>query len=677
MTRAPAVRVLPLLCFLAVSMLMSFSPVRAEPTRPIFGLLIGSNAYNPANTDTSGGTGRPSSPDAGADGGAESLSAPANRPSDLQFADDDMLRYLWLLKTLPGFREAIVLTHPDASTHQLLLAQGVTTLLEPTAEQLNHAFEQLQQKLDAVRSQRPQLLVMISAHGEAAGFHLEGSLYSGKELRARLDALSPARKDLPPLDVLLIGDTCFSHAWLTARGIGMRGDGSGPVAPNALPGPQEPVVGQSSGASDTSKTSKPAARLGAITTTSITPEDRSSLGGGVMTHVVTSGLMGDADFNNDDTITFEELQGYLSQYLGLHGPGSEVQQISVQAPAGLSLSAEAVRRPRADPRVRLIFPARVESAWSFLLGEQECFWLRLPAPARQTQTDKPQTGRWVAELCKPLTEEGYLFVPPGRYEVYRFYPPRAAQGLKGAADATPGPAVTVDDSALNRRWAKVVDNKTPPISGQEGVEPLSLADQQYLERSAYREEVALQRRPGFISWAIKLETLLPQLNAFSADSITQEQPSEWLVGALDVQVLPYGRAALIVGAESGAGISPGNQVAGVDNVTVVQTRLSGRMGLRMEVGRGKVQSLAKLGFLSGYPQDPAGLAPGESKPSSQTVSFVPLVALELGLQLPRRGPHHLELNLSVQTAREPYRAVNDEIYANSFTSIGIGLGYRR
>lgn len=641
-----------------VFFLMSIcTPARAQDEaaeRPIFALIVGSNAYIPPPTTAKSGTGE----------------TPTTLP-DLQHADDDALRYVWLLKTLPNVRQTFVLTEPDAATQADLKRLGITEVLPPTVNALNSALEMLKSLM--AKEQNAQLMVFLSAHGDDRGFHLRGGVYPGADLRQKLDALGK-------VDVLLVADTCYSNAWLFARGILSKKDGA-PLPEGVLPDPAAPVgrasesVSPSSGSPrDAKSSSKPVANVGAVTTTSVTPEDRSSLHGGVLTHVVTSGLLGDADLNQDGVITYQELKGYLEQYLPLHGDRSNVTGIHVEPPSNGGQEEPALIRVRGPGRVRLVFPARAESLFGWGTFGQECFWIR------DTNASQSSPVRWIAELCKPLVSLGQLYVPPGKYQIYRMSPPEQGWGEKGEVPVE-GTEVTVSGTDLVRRWRRIQITKGNPKDIPADAEPLSEADDQYLERTAYYTEVKPARWPGYRSRALRLEYFVPVLTEDSMeeaiDSISQEKPAEWLAGLQDLRLRQWQRGRLIVGVDAALGLSTGNRVNGVDEVAVLMSRVRLRTGAELALSRLTLRGTACAGVLSALPQDPADYDPSlQERPSSNFVAFAPTGALELAADLRVMGGLRLEPGLAFHRTWEPYLDSNEVVAASQHDGLSFWLAVR-
>ena len=155
---------------------------------------------------------------------------------------------------------------------------------------VERAFEQTAARITAARtevasagrSRRAEQVVFIhfSGHGTHGGLLLQDELLSAVDFRAWIEQLDA---DL----VVVILDSCYGAGW--------NNEAEPPlIQPNKdLP---QVIDGQRG--------------VAVFKSTNLTPESE-VLRSGVLTHVVLSGLMGGADDNRDDRITFAELSDYF------------------------------------------------------------------------------------------------------------------------------------------------------------------------------------------------------------------------------------------------------------------------------------------------------------------------------------------------------------------------------
>lgn len=294
----------------------------------------------------------------------------------LSLADDDAWRMAALVATQLPPERLRVLTQLDESTVALPFPGGPPG--EPTRAALLSAIEALRSEAGPGPH---RFLVYLAAHGTSEDLYLADGPTSVAALRAALSAPLGADDAL-----LLIADACFSARW--------RGDG-GAVARR----PRFPLVEPSeTGAVE-------------VVVDSQTPE-RADAGGGVLTYLLSSGLAGAADANNDGLIGIQELSDHTWSYMP-------------------QLAAElqpAFRAPGADPHALV--------------------WRQGPGPRLPLSSTTPT--RWLVTrpdglpLLEATTRPGHprsLALPPGRWTVWEL-------PLQGGATEAPGPVAYKREALL-------------------------------------------------------------------------------------------------------------------------------------------------------------------------------------------------------------------------------------
>jgi hypothetical protein len=157
-------------------------------------------------------------------------------------------------------------------------------------------------------------------------------------------------------------------------------------------------------------------RVGSVTAQSYTREERTLIRGGLVTHVISSALLGPADLDQDGLILYDELKAYLETYARHTG---FIDGIRVRQPRRpLHLPAALVDLNRLERRGLQLEPSSGRGA--------ECFWIRAGA------------GQLVGELCKQAHERRRVYLPAGRYQVQWRTPPGNGWGREGTVEVGQG-----------------------------------------------------------------------------------------------------------------------------------------------------------------------------------------------------------------------------------------------
>jgi hypothetical protein len=218
------------------------------------------------------------------DGGALGL------PS-LRYADDDAARYFDLFRLL-GAR-TYLLMRPDMNTSRLH-AQAAADAVEPTRAHFTVQLQQLHRDVAAAqqRGARPVVYFVYSGHGHVRDgrgvIGLEDAALSGAELNDQLIRPLKAEK------IHLIIDACHSYFLAYSRG----------------PGGTRRALSVTGGAPELARDE----RVGLLLSTSSARESHEweKFQAGVFAHEVRSGLMGAADIDGDNTVTYREIAAFIT-----------------------------------------------------------------------------------------------------------------------------------------------------------------------------------------------------------------------------------------------------------------------------------------------------------------------------------------------------------------------------
>ncbi len=210
---------------------------------------------------------------------------------DLQYADDDGIRYYQMWESLlPGARMAL-LADPDASTAKANPA-FVRLGRSPTLTNLDTEAAALAESVRQARQAgRPTTFYFVFAgHGDVEAGRGFLELVDGRLGAADLEALV-AKVGASQTHVIL--DSCNSYFMVRPR------------KPGGLP--------LSAGLATESATFAGSGQVGAFLSTSSeqTVYEWSEIQSGIFSYLVRSGLMGAADANRDGRITYDELRGFV------------------------------------------------------------------------------------------------------------------------------------------------------------------------------------------------------------------------------------------------------------------------------------------------------------------------------------------------------------------------------
>lgn len=245
-----------------------------------FGLLLGARTTHAA--------GPPAIRFAVVIGNNHSLST--QRP-DLHYADDDAARYYAILQTLaPG--QVSLLANFDRDSARLFSESAKEARL-PTRAELSQIGRSLTERVsNAARSgAETELYFVFAGHGDVdqgTGFiELQDGRFTAQDLEAWLKAIPFTRAHV-------ILDSCNSFFMLGVRQPGGRRFATGDDAVRSLAG-RLPNVG-------------------VFLSTSAEGEafEWSEIQSGIFSHVVRSGLLGAADANADDSVSYLELAAFVS-----------------------------------------------------------------------------------------------------------------------------------------------------------------------------------------------------------------------------------------------------------------------------------------------------------------------------------------------------------------------------
>lgn len=293
---------------------------------------------------------------------------------NLQYADDDALRFAQHFRLLHPDGELILLARPDAETLRVQPEQ-VELPQAPTRAAFMAAIQTLTrtaQKARAAGRRRVQLFFYFSGHGEVgAVLHLEDDYLLSQE---RWTLLGQVGAD----QVFALLDGCY-------LGDDVRGENGLADAPPLF----EEVA-------ELPRASRPpwAAYIGATTPV---PE-LSLFRGGLLTQVALNGLLGPADSDHDQRITFYEWGQYIQATLSKRPFAPRLQVV----------------RPEQDPAAIVVDLRR--------LGKGGIFMGR-DFPSGLVQVTRAGTREVVAQLHHVKGNQQTLRLTPGRYDVIRYLEP--------------------------------------------------------------------------------------------------------------------------------------------------------------------------------------------------------------------------------------------------------------
>jgi hypothetical protein len=215
---------------------------------------------------------------------------------DLQYADDDGIRYYQLWESLLPDARLSLLVQPDAATARA--NPGFARLPRPPtrANLLIEASALAEAARQARQAGRDTTLYFVFAgHGDVERGHgfleLADGRFDADELQALVSRVGAS-------ETHIILDSCNSYFMMAPRKPGGRRLSSGLAA--QLAG-GAPVLGRLSG-------------VGAFLSTSSeqTVYEWSEIQSGIFSYLVRSGLMGGADADRDGRISYDELRGFVA-----------------------------------------------------------------------------------------------------------------------------------------------------------------------------------------------------------------------------------------------------------------------------------------------------------------------------------------------------------------------------
>lgn len=309
----------------------------------------------------------------------------------LRYADDDALRFASTLGVGPagGVQpKVVVLTQLDAETSDRTPNASMVSG-PPTRVRLQAAFQDLAKTL-AASPRRHRVFVIYAGHGLTNRLLLAPSegqeeTFSGYELRAAIANLSQANAGA---EIFVFIDACRSQSLFTTRG-GLDGPDLSAVIDSLEQQPLGPQVGVLTAATS----AKPAGEM-------------HRLESGYFSHVLLSGIVGAADANEDQQVSFGELAAFVSFH---------TQAMMGQRPW--------FRAPHGDLASVMFDHSRDEHPMVFPRGMEGHFEVRA-APGRPL----------FAELFKEKNQRIKLSLPQGQYQVLQNSP---AQGRRQAAVELP------------------------------------------------------------------------------------------------------------------------------------------------------------------------------------------------------------------------------------------------
>jgi len=206
----------------------------------------------------------------------------------LRYADDDALRNARLLEHVT--EELILLTSLDKESQRLF---GTTQTKAPTRSHIISGLKRLRKAMDAARAEgdQPILYFAYSGHGnydaEGQGYvHLADGRFTTRDLYFHL--FEPTKTD----PIILMVDACNAALLVNSRGAVTRKRVTDDKKLNLENYPNVGVVLASSTVGETHEWGRYLA--------------------GIFSHEVRSGLLGPADLDGDDKVTFVELAAFIA-----------------------------------------------------------------------------------------------------------------------------------------------------------------------------------------------------------------------------------------------------------------------------------------------------------------------------------------------------------------------------
>jgi hypothetical protein len=335
----------------------------------------------------------------------------------LRFADDDAIRFWFLLSGLSGRPErarVTLLTRVDGDTRADLQRAGLRPRPDgpPSRDGVLGALESVKRALAArpAGTRPPVFYFVYAGHGLAGRILLDSdagggeAALTGHELRAAVAGLTQVAPDLRAYVFL---DACRSQSLFTERGPA-RDDALGPDLAGEAAALEAKAGAAPIGVLTAAFSGRPAGEVRA-------------LGAGYFSHVLASGMAGAADADGDERVSFAELAAFVAY---------NTERLTAQrpwfSPPGGDMEAPVVDLRRGAGRMELSEapPGR------YLI---------------QAATGKPI----FVEAVKAARGALRLTLPAGRYRVVRAAPEELGRSATADVDLTANVPLNLATSAWN------------------------------------------------------------------------------------------------------------------------------------------------------------------------------------------------------------------------------------
>lgn len=590
-----------------------------------FGVFVGSNSYH----------------------GGEKL-------SPLEYADNDVLRFARSMRLVMDWEHTFLLVSPDEEVGSGLRAEGHADYTPATRDGVLTALDRMEEQVEAFHRQNPgkgvRLLVYVSAHGDGRGVHLEDGILTGGALQSRLQASSADA-------VVLVADSCFSDQWLALKGA-------------ITPGAALPSVPLSFPLDMVAEVVKDLERVGAVTASSYTREERTLVRGGLVTHIISSAMLGAADLDQDGRILYDELQAFLKIYASNSGI---IGGIRVRAPRKTATQPPTLMDLNRLPQRGLIFPPDTRAGAG---AQRQCFWIRTE------ETSRP--GALVAEFCRQGHELRRLYLPQGTYRVQLRQLGEGQGGSEGSLSVSEGFSPVVPER-LEGRWISTALKGEVVASEKDGAahnpqpsaRALSVEEASYLDTTPFQQVVPLRARQDARQWLVKTGVAVP-LGAVGGDELlhdprlafTQEGPSLGISLGYDVWLASLGGGFGVLGVEASFAGEPGTQVGENSAVPVGMLGLRSRIGWMKPVGSLEWKGFGSVGLFSGRTLS------ADAEIAAVSLPLAPRLGLEAELGMRFSHARQLLVSLGPQLVMEPHLLGESVVWQPwlSFT-LAAGMGF--
>lgn len=623
--------------------------IRSKPSElqaPItLGLFIGSGAYH----------------------GKEKL-------TPLEYADDDVLRFVRAMRPLLDLDRTLILLEPDAGVAEQLESGDFPPWQVPTRVAVLDGVLMLERWTQEIREEQPgrdvRVMLFLSAHGDSHGVHLSDGVLSGGALQAQLQSLSAD-------SVVLLADSCFSDYWLGLKGAAPTADSRDGKAKTVPPKVTFSLDAVASAVRDLE-------RVGAVTARSYTREERTLVRGGLVTHILSSALLGPADLNQDGKILYDELQAFLDVYARNSGM---IEGVRVRAPRKTPQQPPTLVDLRTLEQRGLLFvpSSRQESNRGRTRATAECYWVKRVSEAQEKQGSG---GTLIAEFCRQPQELRKLYLPAGNYRIIQRFLPDSGWGNEGVVSVGNGFS-PVQVSSLTNHWMAMVrkggegESSDGPDSGLAQTDAQSLqppadarmmSDEEtgYLSSTPFRRVVGVESLPDGKQLSFRLNSNLPLSpiaaagretaeDSFTSPAVafTQEAPAYGTTFGYDRWLFAVGPGYFSVGGELGFAASPNTRVGNAENVVIGMMTTRARVGWVLPVRRVELKTFAWAGTLTARTMGSTGTATEiEPTPLEQPVVLpvAPRVGVELELGFPLPAGRHMLISVAPQSVWEPHQS---------------------